>query len=65
MENLVLISHIIPMSIYVAIEVLKFFQVRLIMSDSELVTEQKGDKRKNKDQILGMDASVRKKVTNL
>ena len=65
MENLVLISHIIPMSIYVAIEVLKFFQVRLIMSDSELVTEQKGDKRKNKDQILGMDASVRKKVINL
>lgn len=38
LENLVLISHTIPMSIYVAIEVLKYFQVRLILSDDELVT---------------------------
>jgi len=32
-ENLVLISHTIPMSIYVAIEVLKWLQVRSVYSD--------------------------------
>ena len=31
LTNLVLISHSIPMSIYVAIEVLKWFQERLIL----------------------------------
>ena len=36
MTNLVLISHAIPMSIYVAIEVLKYFQVRLVLQDPDL-----------------------------
>ena len=36
LANLVLISHAIPMSIYVAIEVLKWFQVRLVLQDPDL-----------------------------
>ena len=43
LENIVLISHTIPMSIYVAIEVLKWFQVRLISSDRELSKDPKQD----------------------
>ena len=39
LENLVLISHTIPMSIYVAIEVLKWFQVRLVLSDEDLMKD--------------------------
>lgn len=35
-ENLVLISHAIPMSIYVAIEVLKWIQVRILLRDPDL-----------------------------
>lgn len=33
LENLILISHTIPMSIYVAIEVLKWLQVRAVYAD--------------------------------
>ena len=36
LEYFVLISHTIPISIYVAIEVLKWFQVRLISKDRHL-----------------------------
>ena len=36
---MVLISHTIPMSIYVAIEVLKWFQVRLVLSDEDLMKD--------------------------
>jgi len=36
LQNIVLISHAIPMSIYVAIEVLKWFQVRLVLRDNDL-----------------------------
>ena len=36
LEFIVLISHTIPISIYVAIEVLKWFQVRLISKDRHL-----------------------------
>ena len=36
LEYIVLISHTIPISIYVAIEVLKWFQVRLISKDRHL-----------------------------
>ena len=43
LENLVLISHTIPMSIYVAIEALKWFQVRLIASDKELYKDPYGN----------------------
>ncbi len=35
-ENIVLISHAIPMSIYVAIEVLKMLQVHLILTDTDM-----------------------------
>lgn len=38
-ENLVLISHTIPMSIYVAIEVLKWLQVRSVYSDQDLMMD--------------------------
>ena len=38
LEYVVLISHTIPISIYVAIEVLKWFQVRLISKDRHLIT---------------------------
>ena len=38
LEYFVLISHTIPISIYVAIEVLKWFQVRLISKDRHLIT---------------------------
>ena len=38
LEYIVLISHTIPISIYVAIEVLKWFQVRLISKDRHLIT---------------------------
>ena len=37
LEYIVLISHTIPISIYVAIEVLKWFQVRLISKDRHLI----------------------------
>ena len=39
LTNLVLISHAIPMSIYVAIEVLKYFQVKLVLQDPDLFHE--------------------------
>ena len=39
LENLVLISHTIPISIYVAIEVLKWLQVQIIKKDNELMKE--------------------------
>ena len=39
LENLVLISHTIPISIYVAIEVLKWLQVQIIKQDRELMKE--------------------------
>lgn len=39
LENLVLISHAIPMSIYVAIEVLKWFQVRNMERDKDLMQD--------------------------
>ena len=39
LENLVLISHTIPISIYVAIEVLKWLQVQIIKKDHELMKE--------------------------
>ena len=45
LQNIVLISHAIPMSIYVAIEVLKWFQVRLVMQDPDLF--KKGDGKPN------------------
>ena len=37
MHNIALISHVIPMSIYVAIEALRFFQVKQFLNDPELV----------------------------
>ena len=51
------------MSIYVAIEVLKFFQVRLIMSDKELVavSETQTSSEKIYAKSLGVDARSRKK----
>ena len=49
------------MSIYVAIEVLKFFQVRLIMSDKELVSETQSSSEKIYAKSLGVDAHSRKK----
>ena len=49
------------MSIYVAIEVLKFFQVRLIMSDKELVSETQSPSEKIYAKSLGVDAHARKK----
>ena len=39
LENLVLISHTIPISIYVAIEVLKFVQVHLVYTDTDLLKD--------------------------
>ena len=39
LENLVLISHTIPISIYVAIEVLKWLQIQIIKQDRELMKE--------------------------
>ena len=39
LENIVLISHTIPISIYVAIEVLKFVQVHLVYTDDELLKD--------------------------
>jgi len=39
LENLILISHTIPMSIYVAIEVLKWLQVRAVYADYDLMID--------------------------
>lgn len=39
LQNIVLCSHIIPMSIYVAIEVLKWFQTGLVFKDEELMKD--------------------------
>ena len=36
LQNIVLFSHAIPMSIYVAIEVFKIFQVQLIHQDKKM-----------------------------
>lgn len=44
LQNTVLISHAIPMSIYVAIEVLKWFQVRLVLRDLDLFQDPGADK---------------------
>lgn len=38
-ENIVLISHTIPMSIYVAIEVLKILQVHLVLNDTDMTRD--------------------------
>ena len=57
MENLVLISHTIPISIYVAIEVLKWLQVRIIKQDEELMKEPSD----MNDMTIGLDIDLSKR----
>ena len=57
LENLVLISHTIPISIYVAIEALKWLQVQIIKQDPELMKEPSD----LNDLTAGLDIDIKKR----
>ena len=42
MSNLVLISHTLPSSIYIAMEMLRYFKQRGLATDSKMVAETSG-----------------------